>query len=55
MFTVFNMSGIKIANFRTREQIYVWAKRIDLNVDNLTITFNMKNVNQNEWTHAEYK
>lgn len=55
MFTVFNMSGIKIANFRTREQIAAWAKRVELSIENLTITYNAKLINTNEWTHASYR
>ena len=55
MFTVFNMTGIKIAMFRSRAQIETWATRLGLNIENLSVTYNAKLVNHNEWTHAEYR
>lgn len=54
MWVIANISGIIVAKFRSAEQIDKWIERTGLDKVNLSISFNSKLVNENEWVRPGY-
>lgn len=55
MFAVANAAEVRIAQFRTREQVEAWGKRIGLIFENVTVTWRPELARENEWVREDYR